>query len=251
MKRTFLIVLPFLAASTLLAQTKTPASKTPVKKPIAKGTPAAAPKLKLATKKDSLSYAIGFAMANNLKQQNIKVNTTPFSRATKDVFDGLPLALDEATVQTILMSLQQDMQAKAQAEKSKEGEANKIAGQKFLEENKKQAGVITLPSGLQYQIIKEGTGAKPGPTDQVKTHYHGTLINGTTFDSSVDRNEPVTFGVNQVIKGWTEALQLMPVGSKWKLFVPSDLAYGEYGPPSIGPSQTLIFEVELLGIEGK
>ena len=102
---------------------------------------------------------------------------------------------------------------------------------------------------LQYKIIKEGTGSKPSATDQVKTHYHGTLIDGKVFDSSVDRGEPVTFGVNQVIKGWTEALQLMPVGSKWKLFIPADLAYGEFGPPSIGPSQALIFDVELISIE--
>lgn len=244
MRKTFLFMVPLLAANAVFAQTKAPAKKAPV---------AAAPaaKLKLATKLDSLSYAIGFAMANNLKQQNIKVNTASFNRATKDVFAGQPTSLDEAVVQEILTKFQQDMQNKAQAEKNKEGVANKAAGQKFLEENKKRAGVITLPSGLQYEIVKEGTGAKPGPTDQVKTHYHGTLIDGKVFDSSVDRGEPITFGVNQVIKGWTEALQLMPVGSKWKLFIPADLAYGENGPPSIGPSQTLIFDVELLGIEGK
>ncbi len=245
MKKTLLIVLPFVTANVIFAQTKAPAKK---------GTQAATPpveKMKLLTKQDSLSYAIGFAMASNLKQQNIKVNTSPFNRATKDVLSGQTLSLDEATIQNILMKFQQEMQAKAQAEKSKEGEANKLIGQKFLEENKKKEGVVTLPSGLQYQIIKEGTGPKPGPTDQVKTHYHGTLVDGKVFDSSVDRGEPVTFGVNQVIKGWTEALQLMPVGSKWKLFIPSDLAYGEYGPPSIGPNQALIFDVELLSIEGK
>lgn len=246
MKRSFLFLVPLLASQAIFAQTKAPVKKAP-----AKAVAAPAEKLKLTTKLDSLSYAIGFAMASNLKQQNIKVNTTPFNRATKDVFTSQTTSLDEATVQQILAKFQQDMQAKAQVEKNKEGEANKLAGQKFLEENKKKAGVVTLPSGLQYQIITEGTGPKPGPTDQVKTHYHGTLIDGKVFDSSVDRGEPVTFGVNQVIKGWTEALQLMPVGSKWKLFIPSDLAYGEYGPPSIGPSQALIFDVELISIEGK
>jgi len=248
MKKTFLYIVPILASQLLLAQTKAPAkktapTKTAVKPPVEK--------LKLVTKLDSLSYAIGFAMASNLKQQNIKVNTVPFNRATKDVFAGQAVSLDEATVQGILAKFQQDMQAKTQAEKSKEGDANKLVGQKFLEENKKKPGVVTLPSGLQYQIIQEGTGAKPTATDQVKTHYHGTLIDGKVFDSSIERGEPVTFGVNQVIKGWTEALQLMPVGSKWKLFIPSDLAYGEYGPPSIGPNQALIFDVELIGIEGK
>jgi FKBP-type peptidyl-prolyl cis-trans isomerase FklB len=247
MKRLFLIIVPALAISSVMAQTKAP-----VKKATGTKTAAAAPvKLKLLNKKDSLSYAIGFAMASNLKQQNIAINSNSFARAIKDVLNNQALTLDEATMQGILQNFQQEMQAKAAAEKSKDGEINKAAGQKFLEENKKQAGVVTLASGLQYQIIKEGTGAKPGPTDQVKTHYHGMLIDGKVFDSSVDRGEPVTFGVNQVIKGWTEALQLMPVGSKWKLFIPSDLAYGEFGPPSIGPSQTLIFDVELLSIETK
>ena len=246
MNKSLLTLIPVLAlgASDLLAQTKpSPAKKAPA-------TTAAAPaKLKILTKKDSLSYAIGFAMASNLKQQNISVNSATFQRATKDVLTGQPLAMDEATIQNVLMLFQQEMQAKANAEKSKDGDKNKAASQQFLEENKKKEGVVTLPSGLQYKIITVGTGAKPGPTDQVKTHYHGTLIDGKVFDSSVDRGEPVTFGVNQVIKGWTEALQLMPVGSKWKLFIPADLAYGEFGPPSIGPSQALVFDVELISIE--
>jgi len=246
MKKIILTIVPALAFGALMAQTKAPVKKAPA--PAATTPPA---KLKLLTKKDSLSYAIGFAMASNLKQQNISVNAATFSRAIKDALNNQPLSLDEASIQGVLQQFQQEMQAKANAEKSKEGAVNKVMGEKFLTENKTKTGVVTLPSGLQYQIIKEGTGAKPGPTDQVKTHYHGTLIDGKVFDSSVDRGEPVTFGVNQVIKGWTEALQLMPVGSKWKLFIPSDLAYGEFGPPSIGPSQTLIFDVELISIEVK
>ncbi|MBC7390902.1 MAG: FKBP-type peptidyl-prolyl cis-trans isomerase [Opitutaceae bacterium] len=245
MKKAFLTLIPALALSTTVLVAQTKPAVTAKKAPVA----AAPAKLKILTKKDSLSYAIGFAMASNLKQQNIAVNSATFQRATKDVLTGQPLSLDEATIQNVLMQFQQEMQAKANAEKSKDGEINKMAGQKFLEENKKKEGVVTLPSGLQYKIIKEGTGAKPSATDQVKTHYHGTLIDGKVFDSSVDRGEPVTFGVNQVIKGWTEALQLMPVGSKWKLFIPADLAYGEFGPPSIGPSQALIFDVELISIE--
>jgi FKBP-type peptidyl-prolyl cis-trans isomerase FklB len=128
--------------------------------------------------------------------------------------------------------------------------ANVEAGKKFLEENSKKPGVVTLPSGLQYQIIKEGTGPKPGPEDKVTTHYHGTLLNGKVFDSSVERGQPVSFAVNGVIPGWTEALQLMSVGSKWKLFIPSNLAYGERGAGGdIGPNETLIFEVELISID--
>ncbi|MBC7861857.1 MAG: FKBP-type peptidyl-prolyl cis-trans isomerase, partial [Bacteroidia bacterium] len=134
-------------------------------------------------------------------------------------------------------------------QKSKQ-EQNAKAGEKFLAENKTKAGVITLPSGLQYTIMKAGTGPKPTAANKVKTHYHGTLLDGTVFDSSVDRKEPVSFQVTQVIAGWTEALQLMPVGSKWKLFIPSNLAYGEHGAGgAIGPGATLIFEVELLAIE--
>ncbi len=125
----------------------------------------------------------------------------------------------------------------------------KQAGEKFLEENKNKPGVITLQSGLQYQVLKEGTGPKPGPTEKVKCHYHGTLIDGTIFDSSVDRGQPATFAVNGVIKGWVEALQLMPVGSKWKLFIPANLAYGDrQAGAKILPGATLIFEVELLEI---
>jgi len=127
---------------------------------------------------------------------------------------------------------------------------NKAAGAAFLAENAKKTGVTALPSGLQYEVMKAGTGAKPGPTDKVTTHYHGTLLDGTVFDSSVDRGQPASFPVNGVIKGWVEALQLMPVGSKWKLFIPSDLAYGDYGsPPKIQPGATLIFEVELISVD--
>lgn len=246
MKKALLTLASLMVGTCIFAQNKANTKKTTS----ATKTSEAA-KLKLISKTDSLSYAIGYAMASNLKQQNILVNSTPFSKAVNDVLNGQPLVLEESVIQNVLQQFQQEMQSKANAEKNKEVMENKLVGEKFLEENKKNAGVVTLPSGLQYQILKEGTGAKPGPTDQVKTHYHGTLVNGKVFDSSVERGEPVTFGVNQVIKGWTEALQLMPVGSKWKLFIPSELAYGEQGPPSIGPSQVLIFEVELISIEAK
>jgi len=144
------------------------------------------------------------------------------------------------------MSISEYLQ-KLKAEKMSK---NKVAGEQFLAENKSKPGVVTLPSGLQYIILKEGTGAKPTAADKVKTHYHGTLIDGTVFDSSVERGEPISFPVGGVIKGWTEALQLMPVGSKWKLFIPSELAYGDrQAGPKIGPGSALIFDVELLDIE--
>jgi FKBP-type peptidyl-prolyl cis-trans isomerase FklB len=136
------------------------------------------------------------------------------------------------------------------AEDHADGEKNKTTGEKFLADNKAKEGVVTLPSGLQYKIIKEGDGAKPGPTDKVKAHYKGTHVDGTTFDSSYDRNDPAVFPLDKVIKGWTEALQLMKIGSKWELYIPSDIAYGAKGrKPVIGPNETLIFTVELLGIE--
>jgi len=193
---------------------------------------------------DSISYAIGMNIAGNLKQQNLKVNLAMMTKAIDQILNG----------QTVLMEANAAdayIQAYFQNESMKKAAANKEVGDKFLAENKSKAGVVTLPSGLQYLIMKEGTGEKPASTDKVKVHYHGTLIDGSVFDSSVNRGEPAEFGVTQVIQGWIEALQLMPVGSKWKLFIPSNLAYGPQGPPSIGPNQVLIFEVELLEIDNK
>jgi FKBP-type peptidyl-prolyl cis-trans isomerase len=152
--------------------------------------------------------------------------------------------LSETEMRDALTALQGEMSAKRNAA----GDQNLKDGQVLLEKNKAEAGVVALPSGLQYKVLTEGTGPRPKATDKVKTHYRGTLIDGTQFDSSYDRGEPATFGVGGVIKGWTEALQLMPVGSKWKLWIPANLAYGEAGRPSIPPNSTLIFEVELLEI---
>jgi len=221
-----------------------------VKKP-ATGAGSAAPKtaaqpVVLKTTQDSLSYAIGLSVANFYKQQNItNINTALVTRAIKDVNSNSKLALDEQQAQTCMMSYMQ----KAKAEKSA---GNKKIGEAFLAANKNKPGIVTLPSGLQYQILKAGTGPKPSATDTVKCHYHGTLIDGRVFDSSVDRGEPIELTVNRVIPGWTEALQLMPVGSKWKLFIPSNLAYGDQqAGPLIAPGSTLIFEVELLDIVKK
>jgi FKBP-type peptidyl-prolyl cis-trans isomerase FklB len=184
--------------------------------------------------------------AQNMMQQGVtEINAAAFAQAIEEKLKGKTLLMNEAYCNQTANGHLQDL-------KRKREEMQKAAGQKFLTENGKRKGVVTLPSGLQYEIMKEGSGAKPKATDQVTTHYHGTLIDGTVFDSSVERGQPATFPVSGVIKGWVEALQLMPVGSKWKLYVPSDLAYGARGAGGkIGPHTTLIFEVELLSIAGQ
>lgn len=193
---------------------------------------------------DKLSYAVGMSMASNLINSGLKdINVDSFVKAFTEVMSNTAPSMSPQEANQIL----QDYFSKAQDNMLSK---NLEEGNSFLEENSKKENVTTLPSGLQYEVITEGDGPMPKATDSVKCHYHGTLLNGTVFDSSVDRGEPAVFGVNQVIKGWVEALQLMPVGSKWRLFVPSDLAYGEKGAGgSIEPNTTLIFEVELLGIE--
>ncbi len=197
----------------------------------------------LSSEKDSVSYILGATIAKNLKNDGITdLNTGMFTKAMQDVFKGADLAISETESKSFLQAYITKARQEVVAKNLKKGED-------FLAENKSKDGVVTLESGLQYQIMKEGDGAKPAATDKVKTHYHGTLIDGTVFDSSVDRGEPATFPINGVIPGWTEALQLMPVGSKWKLFIPANLAYGERGSPGgIGPNEALIFEVELLEI---
>lgn len=201
------------------------------------------------TEKEKVSYAIGNSIGNNFKEQGIDVEPSIVAQAIKDVLTDSSLALTEEQMEEVMMNFQRTMQQKQREQQSKAGEANRAAGKAFLEENKSAAGVVTLPSGLQYQVLKEGNGPKPKLSDKVTTHYHGTLINGKVFDSSVKRGQPASFPVSGVISGWTEALQLMPVGSKWKLFIPSELAYGERGAGAdIGPGTTLIFDVELLSI---
>jgi FKBP-type peptidyl-prolyl cis-trans isomerase FklB len=192
---------------------------------------------------DKVSYALGLSIGNNFLSSGISnLQLEDFAKGVKDVLaDNKPeISYDEAK-QVI-----NDYFVKLQQEKS---EINRKAGQEFLRINKLKAGVTELPSGLQYEILKQGNGSKPTATDKVKCHYHGTLISGTVFDSSVDRGQPATFGVSQVIPGWVEALQLMNVGSKWRLFIPSELAYGQQGAGEhIGPNSALIFDVELLDI---
>lgn len=192
---------------------------------------------------DKISYALGLSIANNFLSSGINnLDIEIFAKAIDDVLNKKQPSMNYDEAKSVI----NEYFSKLQDEKLT---INLEAGKEFLNINKNRPGVVTLPSGLQYEIIKEGTGKVPTATDQVKCHYHGTLIDGTVFDSSVQRGTPATFGVNQVIKGWVEALQLMPVGSKWKLFVPSNLAYGEQGAgQSIEPNSTLIFEVEVLDI---
>lgn len=192
---------------------------------------------------DSVSYGIGVNIAENLKAQGLNnVNTTLLVKAIQDMLTNKTLTLSKEQSEMSISNYLQQLKAEKFAK-------NREASDKFLAENKAKPGVVTLPSGLQYQILKEGNGPKPTINDKVKTHYHGTLIDGTVFDSSVERGEPISFPVSGVIKGWTEALQLMPVGSKWRLFIPSDLAYGDRGAGAkIGPGSALVFDVELLDI---
>ncbi len=193
---------------------------------------------------EKISYSLGLSVAQNLRSTGIKgLNETAFGRGIKHGLAGEGIEMSPDEVNAILNAFFQNIQDEQKNQNLNEGKA-------FLEVNAKNEGVVTLASGLQYQIINKGTGPKPQATDQVSCHYHGTLISGEVFDSSVQRGQPAVFPVNGVIAGWIEALQLMEVGSKWKLFIPSHLAYGERGAgDQIGPHTTLIFEVELLGIE--
>lgn len=193
--------------------------------------------------KDSISYGLGVSIGNNFKTSNLdSIDVDLLAKGMKDVFAGKPAITQEDADKAINAFMMKREKIK--------GEENIAKGNAFLEANKKKPGVITTPSGLQYSVIKEGTGAKPTLNDKITAHYHGTLIDGSVFDSSVDRGQPASFPVSGVIPGWTEALQMMPVGSKWKLVIPSNLAYGERGAGGkIAPNSVLVFEVELLSID--
>jgi len=273
MRKPLIVIRTFLAAGVVLlgnavaqtspAQTQTPPAKKPAT-PAAKSTSSAGTKTgaavakpgsvtALTTQKQKASYAIGMNWGTGLHKQGIDVDSAALVQGMKDALAGSKTLLTEDEARAALMQLQSEVQAQQQAKLKQEGEAGKKEGDAFLAANKGKEGIVTLPSGLQYKILKEGSGAKPTADDSVVCNYKGTLINGTEFDSSYKRGEPATFPVGGVIKGWTEALQLMPVGSKWQLFIPADLAYGARGTPGgpIGPNSTLIFEVELLSIKDK
>lgn len=206
----------------------------------------------LKTDKDKASYSIGMDIGRSFKTQKLDVNADALTQGFKDSFGGGKLLLTPEQASQALESFKKEMMSRHESTMKDSSEKNKKEGETFLAANAKKEGVKTLPSGLQYKVITAGKGKTPKATDTVKTHYKGTLIDGTEFDSSYARNEPATFPVTGVIPGWIEALQLMPVGSKWQLFIPSKLAYGESGAgQAIGPNATLLFDIELLSIEEK
>jgi len=245
MKKLLVVAAVLLVSAVLYAQQKSPA---PVKS--VQSNPSSKPALE--TFKDKVSYSIGWDIGQNFKRQGIDCTPSKLAQGLKDsLAGGLPL-LSQAEMMEVLQQLQKDMQSKMMEKQSQDTGKNKKEGDEFLAKNKKNKGVLTLPSGLQYKIITEGTGEKPKLTDTVTVNYRGTLIDGTEFDSSYKRGQPATFPVGGVIKGWTEALQLMKTGSKWQLVIPSDIAYGANGAgQQIGPNATLIFDVELISIEKK
>jgi len=204
----------------------------------------------LKSQKDSISYMIGMDIGKNLKAQSIDVNSDALAQGMKAMLDSSDIMLTDEQCQQMAQELQHLMMAKQEEKMKVSSDKNKKEGETFLTENKKKEGVVVLPDGLQYKIIKKGTGKIPKVNETVTVHYRGTLIDGTEFDSSYKRGQPATFQVDGVMKGWVEALQLMPVGSKWELYIPPELGYGERGMgQTIGPNATLIFEVELIAVK--
>jgi len=205
--------------------------------------------MELKNLKDKISYIIGRDMAGNFQKQGIDIAPEALLSGLQDALNGTAPKLSQEEVQSTMMQLQMQMQEKQQGSGGSSGEQNQQEGEAFLQKNKGKEGVTALPSGLQYQVLESGSGKTPTASSKVTTHYHGTLINGTVFDSSYERGEPATFPVNGVIAGWTEALQLMKEGDKWRLFIPGNLAYGSRGAGGdIGPNSTLVFDVELLKV---
>ncbi|HVO58466.1 MAG TPA: FKBP-type peptidyl-prolyl cis-trans isomerase [Dongiaceae bacterium] len=224
-----------------------PSAAGSAKRPAGSAAPAA-PK----TVKERASYALGMNIGKGMQQDGVDIDVSNFARGLRDALSGAKPAITDEEAQTAVMAVAKEVRAKQQAKLAAVAAANQQQGDAFLAANKMKDGVVTLPSGLQYKILKAGTGPKPAASDKVVCNYRGTFLNGEEFDSSYKRGEPVTFPLADVIKGWSEALQLMPVGSKWELFVPADLAYGDRGMGrEIGPKSTLIFDVELLSIAPK
>jgi FKBP-type peptidyl-prolyl cis-trans isomerase FklB len=262
MKITALVLLCLSALNfTAIAQTPSsntkPKSTTPsTKKRATSAAPKPAAKSSQVTtlkdQKEKASYALGLNVGTSFKKQQIDIDPNLVAKGLTDAYTGAKPLLTESQIAGALNALKSETMAKQQGVASELAVKNKAEGEKFLAENKSKPGVTSLPSGLQYKVIQEGSGPKPTPSDVVVCHYRGTLLDGSEFDSSFKRGQPASFPVSGVIRGWTEALQLMPVGSKWQLFVPADLAYGERGAGAdIGPNATLIFEVELVSIETK
>jgi FKBP-type peptidyl-prolyl cis-trans isomerase len=232
-------------AATTVAAPAAEAPKTEAAKPTE---PNAAKPMTDAEKMAKVSYAIGFFNGSSFKRDDINVKTDDFMKGLKDGLSGANPTMTEDDMKALLMAFGQELRTKMIEKAKIQGEENKKKGDEFLAANAKKEGVKTTASGLEYKVIKEGTGPTPKATDTVRVNYRGTTIDGKEFDSSYKRNEPTEFAVNAVIPGWTEALQLMKVGSKYELYIPANLAYGEQAPSTIGPNQVLIFEVELLDI---
>jgi FKBP-type peptidyl-prolyl cis-trans isomerase FklB len=203
----------------------------------------------LKTDKDKFSYALGMNFGENFRKQGLDLDPAVFAKSFAEAFNTGKTGMSEQDMQAVLTAAAQEIRKKQAAVQAQKSEEAKAEGEKFLADNKTKEGVVTLPSGLEYKILKQGTGEKPTADDTVVCNYRGTLINGTEFDASEKHGGPASFPVKGVIPGWTEALQLMPVGSKWQLYVPANLAYGQQGPPDIGPNATLIFDVELVSIK--
>ncbi len=203
----------------------------------------------LENEEQKVSYSFGLVLGKRMQNDLPELNVDVFMQGVKDAIQNKAPLLTDDQVGDVLAKFQRDMQQQQMEQVQQVSEENQKIGKEFLAKNKNKEGVVTLESGLQYKVLKEGKGPQPKASDVVKVHYTGSLINGEVFDSSIERGQPVTFPLNGVIAGWTEALQLMPTGSKWQLYIPSDLAYGANGNRSIGPNETLLFDVELIGIE--
>lgn len=204
---------------------------------------------KLSDRKEKISYSVGLDIGNNLKRQEIDIDADLLARGVKDAMSGGETLLSDEEARATLMALQQELREKSVERRKQDAEKNRKEGEAFLAENRKKEGVVSLPSGLQYKVIRSGDGDSPKITDTVETNYRGTLIDGMEFDSSYKRGQTAVFPVNGVIAGWTEALQLMKVGDLWQIYLPPELAYGERGAGPIGPNATLIFDVELVSIK--
>ena len=254
---TILSVALFLGAAAVFAQSSAQTAPHATPPPGAQSGATAAPQAQAPAtpspfkdQKEKLSYALGMSLGENFRRQSMEVDTDTLVRGINDGLSGGKTLMTDQELQATLMQMQSELRAKQQERIRAEATANKKQGEDFLEANKNKPGVVTLPSGLQYKVITQGTGPTPLATDTVVCNYRGTLIDGSEFDSSAKNGgKPASFQVGRVIRGWTEALQLMPAGSKWELYIPANLAYGERGAGPIGPNATLIFEVELLSIE--
>jgi len=269
MRKSLTLAVPLLAAGLMLGQTPAqtspaatnsqssnssagaakPQTGTATKKTPAAGAKTAAAAVTLKTQKDKESYAMGMNLGTGLHRQGMTLDPALVAKGMRDAMNGAKTLLTEDEARAALQQLQTDVRQKMDTKAKEEGMSNRKAGEAFLSSNKAKPGVVTLPDGLQYKIEKEGTGPKPTAGDSVTCNYRGTTIDGKEFDSSYKRGQPATFPLGNVIKGWTEALQLMPVGSKWDLYIPADMAYGDHPPSAdIAPGSTLVFEVELLSI---